>query len=131
MKKFLALLMALVMVFGLVACAKGGSGNQGTSDDDVIELTVGLEPSMYVTSYEENTFTKWIEEACGVKLKFMEYAGGTDVATQISTTISARLPLPDLLIGIQSGNVGVVLDYDAEQEQMTVRGTGLRIGSGS
>ena len=37
----------------------------------------------------------------------------------------------DLLIGIQSGNVGVVLDYDAEQEQMTVRGAGLRIGSGS
>ena len=106
MKKFLALLLALVMVLSMAACTRGGSGDdEGASDGDVIELTVGIEPSMYITSYEENSFTKWIEEECGVKLRFMEYAGGTDVATQISTTIAARLPLPDLLIGITLDDV--------------------------
>lgn len=105
MKKFLALFLALVLVLGLVAC--GGKKDEGNKagDGETIELTIGLEPSMYVTSYTENTFTKWIEEQCNVKLKFVEYAGGTDVATQISTTISARLPLPDLLIGITLDDV--------------------------
>ena len=101
MKKFLALFLALVLVLGLVACGgKKDDGNKA-NNGDAVELTVGLAPSMYISSYTENTMTKWLEEECGVKLSFVEYAGGTDVATQISTTIAARLPLPDILIGIE------------------------------
>lgn len=104
MKKFLALFLALVLVLGLVAC--GGKETQGgSSNGEIVELKVGLAPNMSVSSYTENTMTKWLEEECGVKLTFVEYAGGTDVATQISTTIAARLPLPDLLIGIDLDTV--------------------------
>ena len=99
MKKFLALILALVLVLGLVACGKKTDTNKG-GNGDVVELKVGLAPNMSISSYTENTMTKWLEEECGVKLTFVEYAGGTDVATQISTTIAARLPLPDILIGI-------------------------------
>lgn len=101
MKKFLALFLALVLVLGLVACGGKKTDTNKDGDGDVVNLTVGLAPSMYISSYTENTMTKWLEEECGVKLTFVEYAGGTDVATQISTTIAARLPLPDILIGIE------------------------------
>ncbi len=105
MKKFLALFLALTLVVGLVACGGNGDKDNTTNDNpnngEVVELTVGLQPTMNVTSFTENAYTKWLEEQCNVKLKFVEYAGGTDVATQISTTIAARMPLPDILIGIE------------------------------
>lgn len=106
MKKFLAIFLALVMVLGLCACgtANGGSnGGHGLTEDGKVKLSIGLPTSALVMSHDNNAFTKWIEETCGVELSFVEFAGGTDVATQISTTIAAGQELPDILWGIGLG----------------------------
>lgn len=102
MKKFLAFFLALVMVFGLCACGQGGSGNSEDelTADGKVKLSIGIPSNALIVSHEENAYTKWIEEKCGVELTFEEFAGGTDVATQISTTIAARQELPDILWGI-------------------------------
>ena len=105
MKKLLAILLALVIVLGLCACG-GGSDKGGASsgdeltEDGRVKLTVGITSNARVLSYDDNALTDWVEEQCGVELEFVEYAGGTDVDTQISTTIAARQELPDILFGI-------------------------------
>ena len=103
MKKLLAILLALVTVLSLCACGgnKGGnSSGEELTEDGKIKLTVGITSNARVLSYDDNALTDWVEEQCDVELEFVEYAGGTDVDTQISTTIAARQELPDILFGI-------------------------------
>lgn len=104
MKKFLAIFLALTIVLGLCACGGPGSnGDHGLTEDGRVKLSIGLPTNAMVLSHDNNAYTKWIEETCGVELTFVEYAGGTDVATQISTTIAANQELPDILWGIDLG----------------------------
>lgn len=102
MKKLLAILLAMVMLLGLCACGgKGGNETGGGKDaDGKITFSIGIPTDAKVMSLEENALTKWLEEKCNCKIKFVEYAGGTDVSTQISTTVAARQELPDILYGI-------------------------------
>lgn len=101
MKKFVAILLVLVIVLGLCACGnKAGAPQAELTDDGRVKLSIGLTSNARVLSYDDNALTEWIEETCGVELEFVEYAGGTDVDTQISTTIAARQELPDILFAI-------------------------------
>ena len=104
MKKLLALLLAMSIVLGLCACGgggkTGGEGGEELTADGRVKLSIGVPTDAYIMDYDDNALTNWVEEKCGVELEFIEYAGGTDVATQISTTISARQELPDILYGI-------------------------------
>jgi len=101
-KKFLAFFLALATVFGLCACGgkSGGKEGEGLTEDGKVKLSIGIPSNALVLSHDDNAFTRWIEETCGVELSFQEFAGGTDVQTQISTTIAARQELPDILWGI-------------------------------
>ena len=111
MKKLIAMMLALVMTLSLcVACGGNGSSaannNGGTTADGIVKLTIGLPTKATVMSYEENTLTYWVEEQVGVDLSFLPYSGGSDVGTQIATTIAGQQPLPDVLFGISlSDNV--------------------------
>lgn len=105
MKKFLAIALALACVLSLCACGgnAGNSGNQDSgknSNEGTVKLSIGIPTNAMVLDHENNALTKWIEEKCNVELTFVEYAGGTDVATQISTTIASRNELPDILFGV-------------------------------
>jgi len=114
-KKFLAIVLALVIVLGLCACGggntgNGGSGEQGGSNGgsaaagEKVKLSIGIPTNAMVLDHDNNALTKWVEETCNVELTFIEYSGGTDVATQISTPIAARQDLPDILFGISLGD---------------------------
>ncbi len=103
MKKFLALFLALTLVLGLCACGGGsstGNGGGGLTADGKVKLTIGLPVNAYIMDYDNNEMTKWIEEKCGVEITFQQYAGGTDVATQISTAVNANRALPDIILGV-------------------------------
>lgn len=109
MKKFLAIVLVLTCIFGLCACAGGGSGAGGGKGDNVtadgkVKLSIGLPVDAFVLDHKKNALTRWVEETCNVELTFVEYSGGTDVPTQISTAISGRRELPDILFGISLGD---------------------------
>ena len=115
MKKLLALILAMSVVLGLCACGGQGSGSgEGElTADGRVKLSVGIPTDAYIMDYDDNALTNWVEKKCNVELEFVEYAGGTDVATQISTTISARQELPDILYGIRL-NTNTIERYGKE-----------------
>ena len=123
MKKFLAIVLALACVLSLCACGgnggsagnggstnNGGNSGEGVTPEGKVKLSIGIPTNAMVLDHDNNALTKWVEETCNVELTFIEYAGGTDVATQISTTIAARQELPDILFGISLGD-GVISRY--------------------
>lgn len=104
MKKFLAIFLALTLVLGLCACGGNNSSSSGDGDsvtaDGKVKLSIGIGSNALVLDHDNNALTKWVEETCGVELEFVEFSGGTDIATQISTKIGARQELPDILFGM-------------------------------
>ena len=125
MKKIIALLLALVMVFALVACGStaettesAGEGQQNVDEgrlekfastewdgslplvqegeDNVI--TIGVLSNPNVLNFETNVYTKWLEEQTGLDLQFILFPGTSkDAATQISLMIAGGEKLPDVL----------------------------------
>ena len=106
MKKIIALILALIMALSLcVACGNdSAAGNGGGLNvKGKVELSIGLPSVATVLSYEDNALTTWVEEQTGFDLSFVPFSGGTDVGTQISTTVAARQELPDILYDISLG----------------------------
>ncbi len=127
MKKFLAILLVAVTVLSLCACGNKQNVSGGMTEDGKVLLSIGLPASATVIDHKNNALTKWIEDECNVELKFIEYSGGTDIGTQITTSIAARQELPDMLLGMsldsavmyQYGNEGYFVnlkDYFADKE---------------
>ncbi len=110
MKKFIAILLALTLLLGLCACGGEKEQSGGKNADGTINMTIGIPTNAKIMDLEKNALTQWVEEQCNIKIKFEEYAGGTDVATQISTAVAARQELPDILYGI-SLNEGAITSY--------------------
>lgn len=105
MKKILAIILVLACVLGLCACGKSGkTGGPDRTADGKVRLTIGLPSNALVLDHDKNALTNWVEKECNVELVFIEYSGGSDVATQISTNIAARQELPDILFGVSLGD---------------------------
>ena len=89
-----------------------GGGNQGGGDSvderpaEKVHLTVGIPASAWVLDYDDNALTNWIEETCNVELAFIQYTG-SNLATQISTTIASGQRLPDILYGFPLGDSAI------------------------
>ena len=63
------------------------------------KVTIGITVSANVTDYEDNDFTRWLEEQTGVDVEFVPFAGSdSDNATQISLMIASGEKLPDILL---------------------------------
>lgn len=96
MKKLIALLLALVMVFAVAACGGGntdtGEANPNADDGKIYEINVNLT----FPEVSASGFIKWCEEvteATGGRLKFNNYYSYSLVA------------LPDVVKGLQTGLV--------------------------
>ena len=70
MKKIVASLLTIIMLCGLL------TGCGGSKKDEVEggKLVVGIPQKISVTDYEENAFTKYLEENTGVKIEFMFFS---------------------------------------------------------
>lgn len=129
MKKFLCVIISVMMLLSMAACAKStaaettapkDTANNATGEtpettgtapsesvavtepvDNRPVITVGMPVSKYVISLEENALTRWIEETLNVRLEFTEYAGGSDIGTQLTTTVNIGQELPDILYGVR------------------------------
>lgn len=109
MKRLVALLLALVMLLGLCACGK----EPGKEVTGKVKIKIGMDSDPKILDLQENALTKWLEEETGCAIEIVEYAGGTDVATQISATIAARQELPDMLWGVNI-NASTINTYGQE-----------------
>ncbi len=114
MKKLFALLLCLAMVVSMFAACGGDkkTDNNATEatktaeskDPSEVTLTIGLPKSAMVTDYYENHYTKWLEEKTGYKLEFQFFAAAAqDYKSQLSTMVSSKMDLPDILYGFGLG----------------------------
>ena len=154
MKKLLALLLVMIMVVSMAACAPAEpagttagkladtttAANKETTAPTTTEgehpawldpeytdltgivedntLTIGLPLSTSVLSYEENDFTKWLEERTGLEIKFVFFSGNADEnRQQLNLMIANQETLPDLVLGIANdamyselGELGMLCD---------------------
>ena len=124
MKKILALLLAIVMVIGLVACGdgdtdkgsnnnQGNQGNQGSQNGDSgftpgelplsttnEKLTIGIMTNTTVLSYDDNYLTKLLEEKTGVDIEFFFFPSGqANARQQLSLMVAGGEELPDIICG--------------------------------
>lgn len=97
MKRLAALALALVMSLSLVACGKTGSGSQ--SGEEKITLTIGIPQKINVLEWDDNEFTKWLEEETGYELEFKHFASG-GVKSQLTTMMAGGERLPDLILNV-------------------------------
>ncbi len=101
MKRIVSLILCLMLVVGLFA---GCGSSDGVKKGDGSTLNIGLCTKPLIEDYENNGFTKWIEEQSGYKIEFTFYSSNAnDAKTQLSTTLAGGDKLPDILWGISLG----------------------------
>ena len=107
MKKFLALILALVMALSLVACGGGSNDAQGSGDGDATATG-----SVYYLNFKPEADQAWQDLAAaytaetGVPVKVVTAASG-----QYDTTLTAELDKDAAPTMFQVGNVGAVNSY--------------------
>ncbi|MBQ7565805.1 MAG: extracellular solute-binding protein [Oscillospiraceae bacterium] len=75
------------------------------------KITIGLIVSANVSDYDDNAYTKWVEEQTGVDIQFVLFSGSTsDVKTQLSLMIASGEKLPDIILGVSLG-VSTMKEY--------------------
>ena len=108
MKRTVAFVLSLVLALSLCACGGKDKGSAGKYDESgKVSISIGMPSHAKIISMEENALTKWLKDQTGYNIEIVEYSGGTDIATQISTTIAARQELPDILWGVNIGTTTV------------------------
>lgn len=116
-KRIFSVLLVLTMLAGLmVGCGKKTEEVSG----DGATLTVGIPQNASVTNYDENAFTKYIEEQLDINIEFVFFnSSSTNYLQQLSLMASSNEKMPDILWGFQGmdnttrnefGDAGYFLD---------------------
>ena len=98
-KRILCMLLAGTMVLSLFAgCGKKTNGEANSGE--TAKLTVGIPVNPQVSSYDDNAFTKYLEETANVEIEFVSFANSSkDYIQQLTLMASGNETLPDVLIG--------------------------------
>ena len=101
-KKLLVLALAIALIVSSIGFA-GAEGNLSAAGEYPIwtgsepaVISVLVEPSDYVTDWDDNAYTKKIEELCNVDLQFV-FLPATDGGDKLNIMISTGEKLPDVL----------------------------------
>ena len=124
--KIVSLILVGVLTFSsLTGCGKKEEGPKGGK-----HLLVGIPQSSTVTDYDDNAFTKYLEQVADVEIEFVYFSGSpNEYKQQLALTCGANDPLPDVLLGFISmeqstvdsfGEDGVFLDLTDLIEQYGV-----------
>ncbi len=100
-RKLLAFALALMMVLSFGAFAEeGGLSEPGVlpiwTGSEPYTLTVLVAPSDYVTDWEDNAYTHWVEENCNVNLDFV-FLPMVDPNEKLELMIQTGEKLPDII----------------------------------
>ena len=93
MKKFLALLIMAALVLPMIPWSTPAQA------EDVPTFVVTLATNTLVTDYEDNRFTKWLEEDYGCNIEF-NFLPASDSLQKLTVMVAGDEYLGDLLYGI-------------------------------
>ena len=98
-KRIFSLLLVVCMLLGtFVGC--GNKDDEKVNGEGSGKLTVGLPQSANVTSYDDNGFTKYVEETLGIRIEFVYFSStAADYQKQITLMCTSGEKLPDVLWG--------------------------------
>lgn len=98
MKKVLSGLLVMLMLCGLLTgCGGGTGGKNGTKSG---ALKVGIPQKASVSDYDDNAYTKYIEENTGVEIEFVYFSStASEYTQQLALMASSKEELPDVMLG--------------------------------
>ena len=119
-KVLLASIMMLVFALCLTACSGDEESSASSSSADgtqsaVPTLTVAIQANSFVSDYEDNYLTNYLEDKLGINIEFyMLSASPEDVRTQVSLLATGGDDLPDVLL-VSGGTLTpeAILNYGA------------------
>lgn len=94
-KRVLCLAMSAVLIMcSFVGC------KSDKADGDRKTLTVGIPQKSYITSYEDNAFTKYIEDSLNINIEFEYFSSSaSEYKQQLTLKCASNQKLPDVLWG--------------------------------
>lgn len=122
MKKLFALVLALLMLCSTTALA----AVEPLATGDPVKLTIGMKTNAKVTDYDNNYFTKYLEEKLNIDIEFVFFpSSSTEARQKVDLMVAANQELPDILLDVglsdtavlSFGEMGVLLplnDYITE-----------------
>jgi len=109
MKRVISSLLAIVMLCGLLT----GCGNKKQNQSiDGGTLKVGIPQKISVTDYNENAFTKYLEENTGIDIEFVFFSStASEYKQQMSLMAASNEEFPDVLVGFYNLGTNTVNAY--------------------
>lgn len=96
MKKIISALLIFIMCCGCFA----GCGNKEETVTEGGKLTVGIPQTATITDFNDNAFTKYIEESLGIELEFVFFSSTpAEYKQQFALMASSKEKFPDVLTG--------------------------------
>ena len=100
MKRIISTLLVFVMLLGTLTGCGGKKVNVEELPEGTVMLTVGIPQRSTVSDYDENAFTKYLEETANVEIEFVGFSSSTqEYRQQLALMCSANEPLPDVILG--------------------------------
>lgn len=100
MKRLISTLLVVTMLLGtMVGCGNKETNGENGNNGEKVTLTVGVPQNANITDYEDNAFTKYLEETLNMDLEIVMFAGASNQYTQqFSLMASSGEELPDVFI---------------------------------
>jgi len=110
-KRVISALLVVCMVVGLFTGCGNKNGKKGADGT----LVVGIPQYSAVSSFEDNKFTAYLEQALGAEIEFEFFPEGADeYMQQLSMMVGAEEELPDVLLGFTGMASSTVKGYGEE-----------------
>lgn len=85
-------------------------GDQGENSDN--KLLIALQTNSFITDYDNNYFTKYLEEKLNMDIEFYQLPSSTEeVQTKLSLMVTSNSDLPDILIASNALSPETILEY--------------------
>lgn len=103
-------ILSVILVVALAIIPLVGCGKKKSSSDNT--LTIGINQNASVESFDDNAYTKYLEDTLGVNLEFVYFSSSeSEAIQQLALTVSANKELPDVLVGFHKMGHYVVNQY--------------------